>query len=45
MFDAPSITLPQVRAWSVKGYAVMAKSRFGTAPDIPTSMRQDCQDF
>jgi hypothetical protein len=32
---APAITLPQVRAGTIKAYAVMAKSRLATAPDIP----------
>jgi tripartite-type tricarboxylate transporter receptor subunit TctC len=29
-------TLPQVRAGTIKAYAVMAKSRMASAPDIPT---------
>jgi len=32
----PSDTLPQVRAGSIKAYAVTAKSRLAAAPDIPT---------
>jgi len=36
MFDAPVITLPQVRAGTIKAYAVMARSRVAAAPDIPT---------
>ena len=35
-FDSPVITLPQVRAGTVKAYAVMSKSRMASAPDIPT---------
>jgi tripartite-type tricarboxylate transporter receptor subunit TctC len=31
-----SDALPQMRAKSVKGYAVMAKTRLSTAPDLPT---------
>jgi tripartite-type tricarboxylate transporter receptor subunit TctC len=36
MFDNPITTLPQVRAGAVKAYAVTAKSRLPSAPDIPT---------
>jgi tripartite-type tricarboxylate transporter receptor subunit TctC len=36
MFDNPITSLPQVRAGSVKAYAVTAKSRLAAAPDIPT---------
>ena len=34
--DAPTISLPQVRTGSIKAYAVTAKSRLPSAPDIPT---------
>jgi len=36
MFDAPAITLPQVRVGTINAYAVMAKARLAVAPDIPT---------
>lgn len=36
MFDAPAITLPQIRAGAIKAYAVMARSRVAAAPNIPT---------
>ena len=36
MFESPSICLPQVRAGSIKAYAVTAKDRLASAPDIPT---------
>jgi tripartite-type tricarboxylate transporter receptor subunit TctC len=36
MIDAPAVVLSQVRAGSVKAYAVAAKSRLSVAPDIPT---------
>jgi tripartite-type tricarboxylate transporter receptor subunit TctC len=36
MFDSPITSLPQVRAGAVKAYAVTAKSRLPSAPDIPT---------
>jgi tripartite-type tricarboxylate transporter receptor subunit TctC len=32
----PDTSLPHLRAGSIKAYAVMAKSRLATAPDIPT---------
>jgi tripartite-type tricarboxylate transporter receptor subunit TctC len=36
MFDQAANSLPQVRNGSVKVYAVTAKSRLSSAPDIPT---------
>jgi tripartite-type tricarboxylate transporter receptor subunit TctC len=36
MVDSPTTALPQVRAGSIKAYAVTAKSRLAAAPDIPT---------
>jgi tripartite-type tricarboxylate transporter receptor subunit TctC len=36
MFDSPATSLPQLRAGSIKAYAVTAKSRLAVAPDIPT---------
>jgi tripartite-type tricarboxylate transporter receptor subunit TctC len=36
MVDSPTTSLPQVRAGSIKAYAVTAKNRLATAPDIPT---------
>jgi tripartite-type tricarboxylate transporter receptor subunit TctC len=36
MIDSPTTTLPQVRAGTIKGYAVAAESRLAAAPDIPT---------
>jgi tripartite-type tricarboxylate transporter receptor subunit TctC len=35
--DSPTTTLPQVRAGTIKAYAVTAKSRLLAAPDIPTA--------
>jgi tripartite-type tricarboxylate transporter receptor subunit TctC len=35
-FDYPITSLPQVRAGTIKAYAVTAKSRLTAAPDIPT---------
>jgi tripartite-type tricarboxylate transporter receptor subunit TctC len=34
--DAPTISLPQIRAGSIKAYAVTARSRLPSAPDVPT---------
>lgn len=36
MIDTPVTSLPQVRAGTIKVYAVTAKSRLAAAPDIPT---------
>ena len=36
MVDNPTSSLPLVRAGSIKGYAVTAKTRLASAPDIPT---------
>jgi tripartite-type tricarboxylate transporter receptor subunit TctC len=37
MVDAPVTILPQLRAGTIKAFAVLAKSRLAQAPDIPTS--------
>lgn len=34
--DAPAISLPQLRAGSIKAYAATARNRLTSAPDIPT---------
>lgn len=36
MFTSPSIALAPIQAGNIKGYAVLAKDRLKTAPDIPT---------
>jgi tripartite-type tricarboxylate transporter receptor subunit TctC len=36
MFDTPATSLPQIRAGNIRAYAVTAKSRIASAPDIPT---------
>src|SRR5258708_7303404 len=36
MFVGADAALPQVRARTIKAYAVMAKDRLAAAPDIPT---------
>jgi tripartite-type tricarboxylate transporter receptor subunit TctC len=36
MFDQASNSLPQIRAGTIKAYAVTSKSRLAAAPDIPT---------
>lgn len=36
MFDQPPNSLPHVRAGNIKAYAVTAKKRLASAPDIPT---------
>jgi tripartite-type tricarboxylate transporter receptor subunit TctC len=35
-FDNPTISLPNVRAGMIKAYAITAKARMTSAPDIPT---------
>jgi tripartite-type tricarboxylate transporter receptor subunit TctC len=35
--DSPITSLPQVRAGAIKAYAVTAKSRLASAPEIPTA--------
>ena len=37
MLDTPALSLPQVRGGMIKAYAVAAKTRLATAPDIPTT--------
>jgi tripartite-type tricarboxylate transporter receptor subunit TctC len=37
MLDTPVAALPLIRAGSIKGYAVTAKTRLATAPEIPTT--------
>jgi tripartite-type tricarboxylate transporter receptor subunit TctC len=36
MFDQPPNSLPQVRAGNIKAFAVTAKARLSSAPDVPT---------
>jgi tripartite-type tricarboxylate transporter receptor subunit TctC len=36
MFDNPTSSIPLVRAGSIKGYAITAKARLASAPNIPT---------
>ncbi len=36
IFTGPSVSMPHLRAGSIKPYAVMAKDRLSAAPDIPT---------
>jgi tripartite-type tricarboxylate transporter receptor subunit TctC len=35
--DTPAISLPQVQSGTIKAYAVTAKQRLATAPEIPTT--------
>ena len=37
MIDAPVVILPQLRAGTIKAYAVLANSRLGQATDVPTA--------
>ena len=45
MFDQVSNALPQIRAGAIKAYAVTAKSRIASAPDIPTVDEAGLPDF
>lgn len=37
MIDAPVVVLPQLRAGTIKAFAVLKKSRLPQAPDVPTA--------
>jgi tripartite-type tricarboxylate transporter receptor subunit TctC len=37
MIDAPVVILPQLRAGTIKAYAVLTESRLGQAADVPTA--------
>jgi tripartite-type tricarboxylate transporter receptor subunit TctC len=37
MLDTPALSLPQVRAGTIKAFAVAARARLAAAPDIPTT--------
>jgi tripartite-type tricarboxylate transporter receptor subunit TctC len=37
LLDTPALSLPQVRGGTIKAYAVAAKTRLATAPEIPTT--------
>jgi tripartite-type tricarboxylate transporter receptor subunit TctC len=45
MFDSPATALPQVRAAQIKAYAVTAKRRLASAPDIPTADEAGLSNF
>ena len=44
-FDQTANSLPQVRSNQIRAYAVTAKSRIGSAPDIPTVDEAGLPDF
>ena len=37
MIPQPSLALPQMQAGKIRAYAVTAKTRLPTAPDVPTA--------
>jgi tripartite-type tricarboxylate transporter receptor subunit TctC len=37
MLDTPALSLPQVRAGTIKAFAVAARTRLAAAPEIPTT--------
>ena len=45
MISGPAPALPQVRAGSIKAYAVAARSRLRAAPDIPTADEAGASGF
>jgi tripartite-type tricarboxylate transporter receptor subunit TctC len=45
MFTGPSIALPHVRDGTIKAYAVTAKTRLVSAPDIPTTDEAELVGF
>lgn len=45
MIDNPTNALPQVRAGTIKAYAVAAKNRMAIAPDIPTADEAGLPEF
>jgi tripartite-type tricarboxylate transporter receptor subunit TctC len=36
LIDTPTLSLPQIRAGAIKGFAVMSKTRLAALPDLPT---------
>ena len=36
LIDTPTLSVPQIRAGAIKGYAVMSKIRLAAVPDLPT---------
>jgi tripartite-type tricarboxylate transporter receptor subunit TctC len=36
LIDTPTLSIPQIRSGSIKGFAVMAKTRMAALPDLPT---------
>jgi len=45
MIDPAANSLPQVRAGSIKAYAVTGQARIAAAPEIPTAMEAGMPDF
>jgi tripartite-type tricarboxylate transporter receptor subunit TctC len=45
MFDSPATALPQVRAGRIKAFAVTAKNRLASAPDVPTANEAGLLEF
>jgi tripartite-type tricarboxylate transporter receptor subunit TctC len=45
MIDAPVTILPQLRAGTIKAFAVLAKSRLAQAADVPTADEAGLPDF
>ena len=45
LLDTPALSLPQVRAGTIKAFAVAAPARLAMAPDIPTTDEAGLPDF
>src|ERR1700688_3607823 len=35
--DTPTTSIPQIRSGSIKGFAIMSKTRLAAVPDVPTA--------
>jgi tripartite-type tricarboxylate transporter receptor subunit TctC len=45
LFDSPATAMPYVQARQIKAYAVTAKNRLASAPDVPTATEAGLPDF
>jgi tripartite-type tricarboxylate transporter receptor subunit TctC len=45
LFDSPATAMPHVQAGRIKAYAVTAKNRLASAPDVPTASEAGLPDF
>jgi tripartite-type tricarboxylate transporter receptor subunit TctC len=45
LFDSPATAMPHVQARRIKAYAVTAKNRLASAPNVPTATEAGLRDF